>query len=229
VPLEAHRVGKLTLAPNPAEDSPFHDASVYGQDATVSPRQIVFSSVEVQILNSFHNELEPTDANGDGTTSPTDALPIINWINERGAGSIKMLRSAAREALAAGEAYRPETRRFDTNGDGHCTHMDVLAIFNRVNANVVRHAAEREAVAANDVLLPIVPPNQADIPANSSPQRTASANSANRLFVVEPAGQPGDTAEMGTRAEAIEAILHDLVGPVPSADMLDDWFQHLGL
>ena len=65
----------------------------------------------------FHNQNRPTDVNNDGTTSPLDALHIINHLNTHGAGLLQILSE-------------PITYSLDVNGDGVASAIDALQIIN---------------------------------------------------------------------------------------------------
>ncbi len=234
VQLEAIHVGDLAVVSDPADLVPQHDFGLYGQNERVPWRQIDFTSVDIQIVNSFHNDLQPTDSNGDGNTSPTDALQIINWINEHGPGSIKTLRAAGLAAMAAGESYSLESRRFDINGDGHCTHMDVLFIFNRLNEDAEQFAAEQEAASASGPLSLNPGGDQSNWATNQIEplawRNTTDVRSmAGQLVASEAQSVTDRSAEVESRMEEIEALLDDLVGPRPATELLDAWFHRFGL
>lgn len=68
---------------------------------------------------TIHN---PLDVNGDGYTSPIDALQVINRLN-------------------AGTATEEGDMALDTNGDGYVSPIDALLVINRLNASVDSSAA----------------------------------------------------------------------------------------
>lgn len=243
IPLEALAVGSLTIATNPADLLPHHDSSIFGVNAAVPAWRIEYGSIDVHIVNDFHNEAEPTDANGDGITTPTDALPIINWINEHGAGSVVQLRDFERLNAIATTDFRRESRRFDTNGDGHCTHMDVLMIFNHVNEGSRQHV-EAQAEADAPVLTLVAPARELPdlstmlagppLPGSSSvarqAARLAAANAPNGIA----SGSSGFLRAEGEASQTscpteMESVLSDLADPFQQAGAVDDFFAELGL
>ncbi len=66
----------------------------------------------------FHNDSFPFDVDGSGEVTPLDALLIINYISENGAGEIG--------------AFVPEF--VDVNGDGLVTPLDILLVLNALDA-----------------------------------------------------------------------------------------------
>jgi hypothetical protein len=85
----------------------------------------VFESVSETFLievieNStpFHNDSFPFDVNGSGEVTPLDALIVINYISENGAGEIA--------------ATVPEF--VDVNADGLVTPLDILLVLNELDA-----------------------------------------------------------------------------------------------
>ena len=75
---------------------------------------------------SWHNTSEPLDVSGDNLVVPTDALIIINELNNRtfidGAGRLPPTRPA-------------DVRNYyDVNGDGFLSAIDALIIINFLNA-----------------------------------------------------------------------------------------------
>ena len=66
------------------------------------------------------------DINGDGETSPIDALLIINYLNDQS------VRIKAGETIAA---MSESNSAMDTSKDGEISPIDVLLIINALNAN----------------------------------------------------------------------------------------------
>jgi hypothetical protein len=78
----------------------------------------------------WHNPVEPTDVNADGDTDPTDALIIINNLNNAGP-----------RILEESIPYEDGLPRFyDVNGDGRITPIDALIIINILNRGGVATA-----------------------------------------------------------------------------------------
>ena len=71
--------------------------------------------------NPWQNQSNRFDVNDDGHVSPIDALVLINYLNQHGAGVLP--------------AVRPTNQPFlDVNGDGQVTPMDVLQLINHINS-----------------------------------------------------------------------------------------------
>ena len=83
----------------------------------------------------FQNEALVTDVNGDSFTSPSDALVVINLLNEHGSRS-------ALDMLAQGWASAGSFR-FDVTGDNYLAPLDALLIINALN-NPLLASAEGE-------------------------------------------------------------------------------------
>ena len=238
VPLEATDLGTLSIASNPADLIPQHDMGLYGRDESVNVRRIKFGSATLEIVNGFHNDRMPSDTSGDGVVTHMDAMPLINLINERGAITVKGLYESERQALAAGESgYRRESRRFDVNGDGHCTHMDVLAIFNRVNRDAEQRAnpngegESAQAVIASEGF-PIDPGTGSNsLIAPPFARATAGTTRSAPAPTVSPIMSPSTTNQVNqsnrTSAE-IEELLDDLADSAQEVSTVDALFAALG-
>jgi hypothetical protein len=85
---------------------------------------------------AMHNRGLTTDVNFDGTTSPLDALIVINYLN----------------APSNGLAYPTFA---DVSGDRLVSPLDVLQVINFLNSNTVAVNAEGEAEAARPIVIPI--------------------------------------------------------------------------
>lgn len=79
--------------------------------------------------NIWHNNVRPTDVNGDGFTAPIDALILLDEINNR--GGARALATGNASGNAEGEAI---TKYLDVNGDGFLSPRDVLDVVHRLNA-----------------------------------------------------------------------------------------------
>ena len=73
---------------------------------------------------TFHNLELPSDVNGDGLTTPLDALLLINSLNTKGSRELPKVRHAN------GPFY-------DVNRDGYATPLDVVTVINRLNNTAV--------------------------------------------------------------------------------------------
>jgi hypothetical protein len=74
--------------------------------------------VPVQPKSPWQNPVRSLDVNGDGFVTPCDLLIQINWLNDRGAGSLP--EPDAQSHL--------DGRWVDVNGDGRLTPLDVLLV-----------------------------------------------------------------------------------------------------
>ncbi|XZE56600.1 Calx-beta domain-containing protein [Planctomycetaceae bacterium SH139] len=81
---------------------------------------------------TVHN---PLDVNGDGFTSPIDALQVINALNTK------------HESLVA---YDEGDNALDTNGDGNISPIDALLVINKLNANNSAPATNSDAASIVD-------------------------------------------------------------------------------
>ncbi|GAB5407081.1 MAG: hypothetical protein Aurels2KO_53120 [Aureliella sp.] len=77
----------------------------------------------------------PLDVNGDGYTSPIDALQVINALNTKS------------ESLAF---FEEGDNALDTNGDGHVSPIDALLVINKLNADNSLPAANSDATSIVD-------------------------------------------------------------------------------
>ncbi len=69
--------------------------------------------------DSWHNQSNPYDVNGDGEVTPMDVLALINHLNAHGSGPLPST---------------PEPPPYlDVNNNGHITPSDVLAVINYLN------------------------------------------------------------------------------------------------
>lgn len=89
--------------------------------------------------NIWHNNVRPTDVDGDGFTAPIDALILLDEINNRG-GSRPLSEAGARTNNGEGEAGGQ--KYLDVNGDGHLSPRDVLDVVHRLNAEAEPRGGE---------------------------------------------------------------------------------------
>lgn len=134
---------------------------------------------------ALHNRGLTTDVNFDGSTSPVDALIIINHLNAPGSGF-------ATPTFA------------DVSGDRIVSPIDVLQIINLLNSNSVTVSAEGEAEGTPVVKPLAVPPGAGAVdfaPAITRPNPTAtSRNVEDAIAVIAPQPYPSDaTNELHTR------------------------------
>ncbi len=134
---------------------------------------------------ALHNRGLTTDVNFDGSTSPVDALIIINHLNAPGSGF-------ATPTFA------------DVSGDRIVSPIDVLQIINLLNGNTVTVSAEGEADTGHAQSPFVVPPGTGAVdfaPAIARPNTAApSRNVEDAIAVIAPQPYPSDaTNELHTR------------------------------
>ena len=154
VPLVASDVGQVTFSADPADVLPAHELGLYDADRAVAASAIEFSNTVLDIIDGFQNTREFTDTNSDGTTSPIDALLVINFLNAYGAQPVEDFRSLATRAGESepGDRSQGVTHYYyDINGDRHVTPLDVLLVVNRLN-NAVLSTAGGEGEASSSSL-----------------------------------------------------------------------------
>jgi hypothetical protein len=115
-------VGGLLMKTDAADQLQFSTEWKYGGRAVVkgvSVHVLMAGEVALYIENELlQNPKDPLDTNGDGEVTPIDALLIINYLNQHGAGS---LSSDSSPFL------------IDTNGDNSAAPIDVLMVVNFIN------------------------------------------------------------------------------------------------
>jgi hypothetical protein len=139
IPFEATDEGTFTLRTNPADERPAHEMTLFGVNAAVNLDRVRFGDASLKIVNGYHNEADPTDVNGDASTTPLDALNIINVINGSGAGEMRtklreFLRHEAHEVAHAARMF------YDVNKDKFLTALDPLIVINRLNSEAQKLA-----------------------------------------------------------------------------------------
>ncbi|MEO8164753.1 MAG: putative Ig domain-containing protein, partial [Betaproteobacteria bacterium] len=107
------------------------DMRITATDAGTPPFEahVDFKLTVNPAVNEFpwHNLENPFDVNHNGSIEPLDALVIINYLNEKGAGRLP-------------DVVTPPEFLLDTNKDGSVTPLDVLLVINKLN----QPAADRE-------------------------------------------------------------------------------------
>jgi hypothetical protein len=106
--------------------------------------------IEIFVLNfasnlPWQNSSRPTDVNDDGSTTPIDALLIVNEINALGARALPTSTTSTNELFGF----------LDSSGDGFLSALDVLLVVNRLNGaegegEGAGTSPPPEAVAAHD-------------------------------------------------------------------------------
>ncbi|MCA9120306.1 MAG: beta-propeller domain-containing protein [Planctomycetaceae bacterium] len=151
--------------------------------------RLVDEQFEFSAQNADHwrNQSKPTDVNGDGQTSPLDALVLINEHARAGARKLSV-QSVLRQIEARAER---QSEFFDVSGDGWLSPIDVLLVIDHINHTISaegEYSATVEAIfGAGQRQLELLPqPSQASsLPIdNSSPEgqwrRSAEARIGNR-------------------------------------------------
>jgi len=98
-------------------------------------------SIEIFVLNfalsrPWQNPARPTDVNDDGSTTPIDALLIVNEINALGARLLPTSTTNTNDLFGF----------LDSSGDGFLSALDVLLVVNRLNgAEGEGEVADRQA------------------------------------------------------------------------------------
>ncbi|MEM1226240.1 MAG: Calx-beta domain-containing protein [Planctomycetota bacterium] len=92
-----------------------------------------FESLANSITTNF---FEPTDTNGDGSTSALDALVVIN--------SLTRSEQAGEGAFAASEDWG----MYDVNADGRVSAVDALRVINHLNRQGSTHGGQRQSIRA---------------------------------------------------------------------------------
>ncbi len=147
VEVTATGVGVATFQGDPADIKPFHDSLVFDPALPLLNSQIRFISDSITIGNTiiagegFTNLGNRFDVNGDGSTSPIDALIVINSLN-RG-GSRELPRNTGGEGEASSLMF------IDVNADGYLSPIDVLQIINALNRGAISGEGEAESVAGD--------------------------------------------------------------------------------
>lgn len=82
---------------------------------------IATASVQLNVMNRWHNYTKPLDITGDGHIVAGDALAIINYINAYNSGPVPPNATA-------------EPPYYDADNDGHIAPIDALLVINQINA-----------------------------------------------------------------------------------------------
>jgi hypothetical protein len=98
------------------------------------------------------NPLNPLDSSGDGFVTPLDALVVINFLNQSGAGADPLSLRL--------------TKYLDTSGDGFISAIDALLVINRLNSPPsAAPAGEGESAFIAPQTTPVMPAALAPAPA----------------------------------------------------------------
>ncbi|MEM6474509.1 MAG: dockerin type I domain-containing protein, partial [Planctomycetota bacterium] len=122
VDLVATSLGSVTIRTEPAEGFT-SEVQLVGIDEAVSPSQVTYSQLDLQINASMHRLELPTDVNGRDGVTPLDALLIINLLSRRGA-NLNVYELDLSE-------FDPDLQ-YDVNGSGDISPLDALGVINAI-------------------------------------------------------------------------------------------------
>ncbi|MCH5374252.1 MAG: dockerin type I domain-containing protein [Planctomycetes bacterium] len=193
-------LGSIVFTADPADLLPTNEVSLIrsgtGQvpdpGLSVSPAQIEYINSQVITIvggageAEFTNYSMPTDVNGDGFTSPSDALALINFLNAYGPMDLTYLSAGTGEG-EAGDRYF-----FDTNGDKVISPMDVIGVINYLNmaAHVGGEGESASGEPNVEVAALIVDPASAmQMVAAVDAQATDAAVAENEYAVLAPGAE----------------------------------------
>jgi hypothetical protein len=125
--------GLAAFSADAADQFPTHETYLCDDPLPVDPSSMEFHDIVVQAVDSFHNPADPTDTNGDGRTSPLDALAVINCLNGYGSQSTQALQSLAMQKQAQGVSKGFWLLDLDVNADQSISPIDALLVINRLN------------------------------------------------------------------------------------------------
>lgn len=161
--------------------------------------------------NPWYNEEMPTDTNGDGQTSPQDALLLINELNSY--GSRRLVASS--QATGQGEGESAATRFLDVNKDQWLSPADVLAVINQLNSvsSLITHgegeAIVPSAVNAHSV---ITSPTLPSTRSRATDTEYPPSLELNQSSIAEPNDSRDLTPSIRQSIEQIEEIAWEEVG-----------------
>lgn len=214
IPLVAAQEGVLDFIANGADDLPLHDITLYDLNRAVGQIEVEYVGAPLTVSGSLQNRVEPTDTDGDGNTTPLDALRVVNFLNQHGSLAVSAARTALLSAVQeAGSDARPIF--YDVNGDGYVTPMDVLHVVNRLNQRSL--GGEGELAAFTGVRQTVL--IESDNPARDARQSDPSSSDPVPRPIVAADSRASYSSErhlarsvrLADRADELEAILDELV------------------
>jgi hypothetical protein len=148
-------LGTIVFTADPADLQPINEVSLIrsgtGQipdpGLYVPPAQVTYiNTPSITVIGGagegeFTNPDNPMDVDGDGYTSPHDALALINFLNANGPINLNGGTDAAGEGENGSHYY------YDTNADGTVSPLDVIGVINHLNTDSQTAGGEGEAVA----------------------------------------------------------------------------------
>jgi hypothetical protein len=119
--------GMLRLSENAVLDRSREPSIPLTVTATSASGSIIVFTFPLTVLppvSPWQNPSNPVDVNGDGIITASDALFVINFLNEHGPGQVP-------ESEPGGSGENPIFP--DVNGDGRISPVDALIIINELN------------------------------------------------------------------------------------------------
>ena len=141
--------GNITLEPF-GSDALGREILVRGLDYEIPLEDVLFTSLNLTI-NSVEDPEVQNDANGDGKTTPGDALMLIDYLSEN--GSIRMGDVGASDAQGEFAAMTLEQfKQMDVNRDEKLSPSDALNIINYIDerSRVTQSLPRGEQVGDSD-------------------------------------------------------------------------------
>ncbi len=118
--------GNLLLQLEPADVLPAHNLLLHGRNDAVTPVEVLFGDLNLRVLSpddrsGWQNASNFMDVNNDGEITSSDALLVINYLNDR-----------------SNDRYLPNTASvappfLDTDGNKRVSANDALQIINFLN------------------------------------------------------------------------------------------------
>ena len=134
--------GEVVLQLDPAERRGA-ELLLRGVDEVISPFEVDFGSLTLEI-----DGVRPTDTDGNGTVTPTDALRVINFLGVFGSVAVDEL-----DALMPGDSEGENLielaamRRLDVNADGQISARDALGVINELARSFTGTTGEGESLS----------------------------------------------------------------------------------
>lgn len=142
--------GQVVFTGDPSDVKPFNDSLLYLRDTALTPVQIDFDSITVNISSAvantlaagegFTNSSNQFDVNNDGVVSPIDALVLINNLTRGGTRQLIATPAGEGEASTTSKVY------LDVNKDGFLSSIDVLQVINRLSRSGGSGEGESSAI-----------------------------------------------------------------------------------
>ncbi|MEX0818679.1 MAG: Ig-like domain-containing protein [Pirellulaceae bacterium] len=157
VTFRANTPGVVNLIADPPDLSPFHDVLLFEPPAPVAISRINLGTASITVLGTggmpgaegeFTNPENSLDVSGDGFVSPVDVVMVFNDLSSNGS---RRLGSNDSIGFAEGEVgtMSVPTGFVDTNGDGHASPIDALAIINFLNSGTLSESEGSSVLFAN--------------------------------------------------------------------------------